>query len=78
MNQKYEKFISILNRWKTTTQTKDDLEYLNKKCVRPAATDPSFPYLFYKNKDVSLHKNKMLSIVSGNEISSIYEIDQEE
>jgi hypothetical protein len=72
-----EKFIAILNRMRTNNQTSDDLAYLNRNCIRPAPNDPTFPYLFYKNKDVARHNKHMLSLIPGNEIS-INAIDEEE
>ena len=63
MRQTDENFISTLNRIRTNNQTEDDLAYLNKNCLRPAPNDLTFPYLFYKNKDVSMHNKKILSIV---------------
>jgi hypothetical protein len=45
--------------------------------MRPAPNDPTFPYLFYKNKDVALHNKHMLSIMHGNELL-INAIDEEE
>jgi exonuclease III len=77
MRQKDEKFISILNRMRTNNQTSDDLAYLNRNCIRPAPNDPTFPYLFYKNKDVAMHNKHMLLLIPGNEIS-IKAIDEEE
>lgn len=77
MHQKDETFIQTLNRIHTNDQTEKDLQYLNRNCLQPAPDDPSFPYLFYRNKDVVAHNNKMLSIVPGNEIV-INAIDDEE
>ena len=37
----------------------DDIEYINYHCYRPTLVDPLFPYLFYKNKDVQRHNEKM-------------------
>jgi hypothetical protein len=45
--------------------------------VRPAPNDPTFPYLFYKNKDVAMHNKYMLSLMPDNEIM-INAIDLEE
>ena len=62
MRQTDENFISTLNRIRTNNQTEDDLAYINRNCLRLAPNDPTFPYLFYKNKDVAIHNKKMLSI----------------
>jgi exonuclease III len=77
MRQTNEKFIAILNRMRTNSQTSNDLTYINMNCMRPAPNDPTFPYLFYKNKDVALHNKHMLSIMPGNELL-INAIDEEE
>ena len=68
MRQTDENFISTLNRIRTNNRTKDDLAYLNRNCLRPTPNDPTFPYLFYKNKYVAIHNKKMLSIFPGDEI----------
>jgi len=77
MSQTNKIFISILNRIRTNNQTEDDLNYLNQNCIRNAPNDPTFPYLFFWNRDVALYKNKMLSVVRGDEIV-IDAIDYEE
>jgi exonuclease III len=77
MRQTDEKFIAILNRMRTNSQTSNDLSYINTNCMRPAPNDPTFPYLFYKNKDVALHNKHMLSLMPGNELL-INAIDEEE
>jgi hypothetical protein len=45
--------------------------------MQPAPTDPTFPYLLYKNKDVATHNNYMLLLMPGNDII-INSIDHEE
>ena len=60
MRQKDEDFIKILNKMSLNEQSTDDIEYINHHCYRPAPVDPFFPYLFYKNKDVQRHNEKML------------------
>ena len=77
MRQTDETFIPILNRMCTNSQTYDDLTYINSRCLRPAPTDPTFPYLFYTNKDVAMHNRYMLSPMHGNDII-IDSIDLEE
>ena len=44
-------------------QFHEDIEYINHHCYRSPPLDPLFPYLFYKNKDVQRHNEKMLSQV---------------
>jgi hypothetical protein len=36
--------------------------------MRPALTDPTFPYLFYTNKDVAMHNKYTLSLMPDNDI----------
>ena len=66
--QTNEQLISTLNRIHINSQTKEDSQYLNRNCVRSAPNDPTFPYLFYRNKDIAIDNKKMLSIVPGDEI----------
>jgi hypothetical protein len=72
-----ETFISILNRMQTYNQTHDDLTYINSRCMRPASIDPTFPYLFYTNRDVVIHNRYMLLLMPGDDII-INSIDVEE
>ena len=67
MRQTNEQLISSLNRICTNNQTKEYLQYLNRNCIRPTPNDPTFPYLFYRNKNVVIHNKKMLFIVLGDE-----------
>ena len=60
MRQKDKDFIKILNKMRLNEQSTDDIEYINRHCYRPAPVDPLFPYLFYKNKDVQRHNEKIL------------------
>ena len=66
MRQKYYTFISILNRIRKNCQTELDIAWLNKQCYRQPPNDPSFPYLFFINKDVDEHNIKMLSLINTN------------
>jgi ATP-dependent DNA helicase PIF1 len=77
MRQTDETFIAILNRMCTNNQTHDDLTHINLRCFWPAPTDPTFPYLFYRNKDVANHNSHMLSLMPGDDII-INSIDLEE
>ena len=60
MRQKGEDFIKILNKMRLNEQSVDDIEYINRHCYRLAPVDPLFPYLFYKNKDVQRHNEKII------------------
>jgi len=77
MHQKNENFIEILNKMCTNNQKIKNLAYINMNCIRTTPSDPTFPYLFYKNKDVSMHKKYMLFLIPGNEIL-INTINEEE
>jgi hypothetical protein len=77
MRQTYETFIAILNRMCSNKKTYDDLTYINLRCLRTALTDPTFPYLFYRNKDVAKHNSHMLLLMLGDDII-IDSIDLEE
>jgi hypothetical protein len=45
--------------------------------IQIAPNHPTFPYLFYKNKDVALHNRSMQLLMPGKELS-INAIDEEE
>jgi hypothetical protein len=77
MCQTDETFIAILNRMRTNNQTYDDLTYINLRCLQPAPTDPTFPNLFYRNKDVAKNNSHMLSLMPNDDII-INSIDLEE
>ena len=66
MRQTNATFIAIPNRMRTNTQTTSDIAYLNINCMHPAPNDLTFPYLFYKDRDVATHNNNMLLAVQGN------------
>jgi hypothetical protein len=68
MHQRDEIFFAILNKMQTINQRIDDLLYINARCVLPAPKEPTFPYLFYRNKHVVMHNNHMLLLMSGDEI----------
>jgi hypothetical protein len=68
MRQTDETFIAILNRMCTNNQTYDELTYINSRCLQPAPTDPTFTYLFYRNKDVTMHNIQMLFLMPGDDI----------
>jgi hypothetical protein len=45
--------------------------------MQPIPNDPTFGYIFYKNKDVSMHNKYILSMMQDNKIL-INAIDEEE
>jgi hypothetical protein len=63
MRQNDINFINILNRFLTTSQTFEDIDFVNKICFKTPAMDNTLPYLFYTNatRNVSL-VNQMLSL----------------
>jgi hypothetical protein len=44
-------------------KSNDDIEYINHHCYRSPPINPLFPYLFYRNKYVQRHNDKMLAQV---------------
>ena len=63
MRQKDIDFITILNKMRLNKQSDNDIQYINAHCYRSTPIDPLFPYLYYRNKDVHKHNDKMLSLV---------------
>lgn len=57
------------------SSTKEDIAYLNSKCLRSPPVDPTFPFLFYKRKDVDTHNQKILSTLPG-ELLIINAVDE--
>jgi hypothetical protein len=68
MCQTDETFIAILNRMRTNNQMHVDLTYINSRCMRPTPTYPTFPYLFYMNRDVAMKNRYMLSLIPSDDI----------
>jgi len=52
----------------TNCQKYEVITYMNANFMGPVPNDPTFPYLFYKNKDVAMHNMRMLMLMPGNEI----------
>jgi hypothetical protein len=75
MRQKNIDFIRILNKMRLNKQSDEDIEYINAHYYRAAPIDPLFPYLFYRNKDVNEHNDRMLSLVDG-ELVVLHAIDE--
>jgi hypothetical protein len=42
-------FINILNRFKTASQTIEDIKCMNNNCLKTPSMDNILPYLFYTN-----------------------------
>jgi len=49
MRQNDINFINILNRFLTTPQTFEDINFVNKFCFKAPPMDNTLPYLFYTN-----------------------------
>jgi hypothetical protein len=59
MKQNDVHFISILNRFRTTSQTNEDIHFMNDFCLRPPPLDNTLPNLFYTNLKTHAH-NKIV------------------
>jgi hypothetical protein len=49
MRQDDINFTNILNRFKTTSQTIEDIKFMNNNCLRTPLMDNTLPYSFYTN-----------------------------
>ena len=54
-------FINILNRFRKSTHTIDDIKTINDLCVKNPPIDSRLPYLFYTNKDMMTHNDQVFS-----------------
>ncbi len=59
MKQNDVHFISILNRFRTTSQTNEDIHFMNDFCLRSTLMDNTLPHLFYTNLKTNAH-NKIV------------------
>jgi hypothetical protein len=59
MRQNDINFINILNRFLTTSQTFEDIDFVNKICFKTPAMDNTLPYLFYTNVKITTHNNNV-------------------
>jgi hypothetical protein len=59
MKQNDVHFINILNRFQTTSQTNDDIDFMNNFCLKPPPMDNILPSLFYTNLKTTTH-NKIV------------------
>jgi hypothetical protein len=58
MRQDDINFIIILNRFKTASQTIENMKCLNNNCLRTPSMDNILPHLFYTNvKTIMPNKN---------------------
>jgi hypothetical protein len=63
MCQRDKDFNRVLNKMRLNEQSNDGIEYINHHCYRSPPTYTLFSYLFFKNKDVQIQNEKMLSQV---------------
>jgi hypothetical protein len=59
MKQNDVHFISILNMIRTTSQTNEDIHFMNDFYLRPPLMDNPIPHLFYINFKTNTH-NKIV------------------
>ena len=59
MRQKYIDCITILNKMRLNKQSNNGIQYINAHYYRPTPIDPLFHYLYYRNKDVHKHNDRM-------------------
>jgi len=60
MQPKNEIFINILNKFRTTSQTFEDIKIINNIYVKPPPKDNTLPYLFYTNAKTIAHNKKKI------------------
>lgn len=63
MQQENKEFVSVLNKLRIWSHTDNYLVYLIENYYRCLLNDPKFTSLFYLNKDVKKHNEKMLSLI---------------
>ncbi len=59
MRQNDVHFINILNKFRTASQTNDDIHFMNNLCLTPPPMDNTSPQLFYTNLKTRAH-NKIV------------------
>jgi hypothetical protein len=72
MQQDDMNFINILNRFKTSSQTIEDIKCMNNNCLRTPLMDNTLPHLFYTNVKTT---NKNLFQKTLNEIFTFLTCD---
>jgi hypothetical protein len=65
MRQNDINFINILNRFRTTTQTFENINFINKNCFKTQPMDNTLPYLFYTNEKTTTHNNNVSCTTVG-------------
>ncbi len=62
MRQNDINFINTLNRFRTTSQTFENINFINKTCFKAQPMDNTLPYLFYTNDKTTTHNNNVFHI----------------
>ncbi len=52
-------FINILNRFRATSQTIEDIKCMNNNCLKTPLMDNTLPYLFYTNVKTTMHNKNV-------------------
>ncbi len=58
-------FINILNRFQTTSQTFEDINFINKICLEAPPMDNILPYLFNTNIKIATHNKNVFHTIGG-------------
>ncbi len=52
-------FINILNRFKTASQTIENIKCMNNNCLKTALMNNTLPYLFFTNVNTTMHNKNV-------------------
>jgi hypothetical protein len=65
MRQNDINFINILNRFRTTSQTFENINFINIYIFKAPPMDNTLPYLFYTNAKTTTHNNNVFCTIVG-------------
>jgi hypothetical protein len=65
MQQHDINFINILNRFRITSQTIEDIKCMNNNCLKTPLMDNILPYLFYTNVKTTMHNKNVFQNTLG-------------
>jgi hypothetical protein len=65
MKQNDINFINILNRFRTTSQTFENINFINKICFKSPPMNNILPYLYYTNAKTITHNNNVFCTTLG-------------
>jgi len=65
MRQIDTNFINILNQFRTTSKTHDNINFINQICLKKPPLDTTLPYLFYTNVKTIEHNKKTFQNTLG-------------